>query len=143
MVVTQAYGINQGILKGKLRAKNWRAFVSYNTKNTFQQRRNFPIYGHFFGCCFICLTIFHKYNRFDYVTITDDEGTEIGRFCGRQTGKIIFLTGEFFAITFHSDHSREERGFHLKFTAVPFGTHRGFFITNKVKFHQNDFISAI
>ncbi|PFX29108.1 Platelet-derived growth factor receptor alpha [Stylophora pistillata] len=58
--------------------------------------------------------------RFDYVTITDDEGTEIGRFCGRQTGKILFLTGEFFAITFHSDHSREERGFHLKFTAVPF-----------------------
>ena len=61
-------------------------------------------------------------NSFDYVKIIDDEGTVVGKFCGGQTGKILLLTGEFFSITFHSDYNQEERGFHITFTAVSFGT---------------------
>lgn len=68
------------------------------------------------------LNVFPKLNSFDYVKIIDDEGTVVGKFCGGQTGKILLLTGEFFSITFHSDYNREERGFHVTFTAVSFGT---------------------
>ncbi|RMX49955.1 hypothetical protein pdam_00013942 [Pocillopora damicornis] len=80
---------------------------------------------------------------FDYVKIIDDEGTVVGKFCGGQTGKILLLTGEFFSITFHSDYNREERGFHITFTAVSFVQPRITSLDLKVPITPNNQVSCL
>ena len=43
----------------------------------------------------------------------------IGTFCGMNTGRNIFVTGDFAVITFHSDYSFERRGFLIFLTFTP------------------------
>ena len=59
-------------------------------------------------------------HSFDYLEIVND-GTIVGKYCGQRTGRNILLTGEQILIKFHSDRSKEERGFLIHFTAVPHG----------------------
>ncbi|KAL9986761.1 hypothetical protein ACROYT_G000954 [Oculina patagonica] len=62
---------------------------------------------------------YHYSCSFDYLTIKDDEDQTAGTYCGEKTGQNVYLTGNKVLITFHSDENVQERGFVIKFTAVP------------------------
>ena len=49
-----------------------------------------------------------------------DTNKEVGKFCGRRTGEIVWVTGNYTVITFHSDypHRTERKGFSIRFVAV-------------------------
>ena len=59
----------------------------------------------------------------DYMTITNENNQPYGEFCGLKSGKRVFVTGDYVAITFHSKSTDSYRrlGFVLVFTAVPLG----------------------
>ena len=59
-------------------------------------------------------------HSFDYLEIVND-GRMVDKYCGNRTGQNIFLTGDQILIKFHSDLSKERRGFLIHFTADPQG----------------------
>ena len=65
----------------------------------------------------------HKYflRSYDYLKITNDKAESFGKYCGVETGKTVYVTGDYAVITFHSDQSVERRGFQMFFTIVPPG----------------------
>ena len=59
-------------------------------------------------------------HSWDYLEIVND-GSMVGKYCGRRTGQNILLTGDQILITFHSDDTIQKRGFLIHFTAGPHG----------------------
>ena len=52
--------------------------------------------------------------------VTIGTNKKFGKFCGNKTGEIVWVTGNYTMITFHSDHVHrtERRGFLIRFVAV-------------------------
>lgn len=57
--------------------------------------------------------------RYDYLKIANEKSHSFGVYCGQKTGKTVFVTGNYVAITFHSDYSLQRKGFLLFFNAFP------------------------
>ncbi|PFX34149.1 Tolloid-like protein 2 [Stylophora pistillata] len=55
---------------------------------------------------------------YDYVEISNENNFKFGKYCGKQTGKTVEITGDYAVIKFHSDSADQERGFSLLFTAI-------------------------
>lgn len=60
--------------------------------------------------------------RYDYLTISNEDGQKFGVYCGDRTGKNVLVTGDLVVIKFHSDSSAARRGFLMAFTAVSQGS---------------------
>ncbi|PFX28660.1 Dorsal-ventral patterning tolloid-like protein 1 [Stylophora pistillata] len=61
----------------------------------------------------------------DYVKISNSNGDKFGRYCGKKTGKTVYVWGAFAEITFRSsDYSMQERGFSLLFSFIGCGSAR-------------------
>ena len=63
----------------------------------------------------------YVFDSYDYLRIEKDKQQIVGKYCGKKTGKEVFLTGDQVSIIFHSDNVVEGAGFQLYFTAVPHG----------------------
>ena len=50
--------------------------------------------------------------------VTTGTNKEVDKFCGQRDGEIVWVTGNYMPITFHSDNSVEGRGFSIRFVAV-------------------------
>ena len=50
--------------------------------------------------------------------VTTGTNKEFGKFCGQMDGEIVWVTGNYTMITFHSDHDVQKRGFLIRFVAV-------------------------
>ena len=59
-------------------------------------------------------------HSYDYLEIIKD-GRLVGKYCGIRAGQGILLSGDQILITFHSDNTRQKRGFLIHFTAGPNG----------------------
>ena len=55
-------------------------------------------------------------HSYDYLEIVYD-GRMVGKYCGSRTGQNIFLHGDQILIKFHSDDTRQRKGFLIHFTA--------------------------
>ena len=49
----------------------------------------------------------------DYLEIANENSVAVGKYCGWQTNKVIYIGGNEAVLTFHSDSSSEIRGFYL------------------------------
>ena len=58
------------------------------------------------------------YCSFDYLKITDDNNVEVGKYCGEHTGNEVVVSGDYAALTFHSDNSVQKKGFRIFFSAI-------------------------
>ena len=68
---------------------------------------------------FIYLTVILLFYRYDYLLVTTETNKEVGKFCGRRAaGEIVWVTGNYTVITFHSDNSIGRRGFLIRFVAA-------------------------
>ena len=63
--------------------------------------------------------------RSDYFKIMDDKNVFVGKHCGNQSGKEVFVSGKHVVLTFHSDSSTQERGFQMVFTFIQFSKFNG------------------
>ena len=59
--------------------------------------------------------------RWDYLTITNDRKEGFNVYCGTRTGTIVYVIGNFAALTFYSDYETQARGFVISFSVFPFG----------------------
>ena len=59
--------------------------------------------------------------RSDYLKITNEMNQEFGedRYCGKQRGQNVSVTGKYALLKFHSDSENQTRGFEMYFAAVP------------------------
>ncbi|KAJ7388503.1 CUB domain containing protein 2 [Desmophyllum pertusum] len=59
--------------------------------------------------------------RSDYLKITNEMNQEFGedRYCGKQRGQKVSVTGKYALLKFHSDSENQTRGFEMYFAAVP------------------------
>ena len=71
---------------------------------------------------------YYVFDSFDYLRIENDKQQIVGTYCGKKTGKEVFLPGDQVSIIFHSDNAVGGRGFQLYFTAVPHGNWYFFFL---------------
>ena len=55
---------------------------------------------------------------YDYLEITDDNNVKVGQYCGDQTGNEVAVVGDYAVLTFHSDNSKQTRGFLITFDTV-------------------------
>ena len=53
--------------------------------------------------------------------IADENSTEVGKYCGVQSGKEVSLTGKKAVLTFHTDATVSKNGFRIVFTFVQLG----------------------
>ena len=67
-------------------------------------------------------------HSYDYLEIIKD-GRMVGKYFGRRTGQNILLSGDQILIKFHSDGTKQKRGFRIHFTAGPHGK-KVFLISN-------------
>ena len=42
-------------------------------------------------------------------------------YCGTRTGTVVYVIGNFAALTFYSDYETQARGFVISFSVFPFG----------------------
>ena len=56
--------------------------------------------------------------RYDYLKITNENGAEIGKYCGDLSGKEVLVGGDYAVITFYSDRFNQKRGFRLFLSAA-------------------------
>ena len=54
----------------------------------------------------------------DYLQFTNEKNRVFGKYCGRMTGKTVFVSGQYALIKFHSDSKIQNRGFLMSFSAV-------------------------
>ena len=50
--------------------------------------------------------------------VTTGTNKEVGKLCGQRDGEIVWVTGNYTVITFHSDVFVQRRGFVIRFVAV-------------------------
>jgi len=55
---------------------------------------------------------------FDYVKIKNNQN-QVGTFCGNRTGEVVYVTGYYAEVTFHSDGIINGQGYKLVFSQVP------------------------
>ena len=53
--------------------------------------------------------------------IINDQGQTLGTFCGNKTGAVVFVTGFYAVVIFHSDGIINGPGYKLVFSQVPQG----------------------
>ena len=66
----------------------------------------------------IKIVLFYFLLSYDYLRITDENSNEIGKYCALLTGSEVFVGGKKAVLRFHSDRSRQRRGYVLMFTVV-------------------------
>jgi len=55
------------------------------------------------------------------VKIENEYSQSFGTFCGNKTGEIVYVTGQYAVVTFHSDGIINGQGYKLVFSQVPQG----------------------
>lgn len=63
--------------------------------------------------------VFFLFLSYDFLEIINDRNQKFGKYCGRQTGKAIVVTGDYALLILQSDGWGQYKGFQLFFTAVP------------------------
>ena len=53
--------------------------------------------------------------------ITNEKNQTFGTFCGDKTGEVVYVTGYYAVVTFHSDSILNGPGYKLVFSEVPQG----------------------
>ena len=53
--------------------------------------------------------------------IINDQAQTFGTFCGNKTGEVVYVTGYYAVVTFHSDGIINGPGYKLVFSQVPQG----------------------
>lgn len=52
------------------------------------------------------------------MVITNERNQTFGSFCGNHTGQVVYVSGYYAVVTFHSDSSVSGKGFRLEFSSV-------------------------
>jgi len=55
------------------------------------------------------------------VKITNEQNQTFGTFCGNHTGQVVYVSGQYAVVTFHSDSIFSGKGYRLKFSSVSQG----------------------
>jgi len=55
------------------------------------------------------------------VKIQNDQAQSFGTFCGNKTGEVVYVTGQYAVVIFHSDFVVYGQGYKLVFSQVPQG----------------------
>ena len=67
------------------------------------------------------INLFLSHDRFDYLTIKNEDNRDFGKHCGVLSGKSVKVAGDYVKISFHSDDSANRRGYNITFSAAPLG----------------------
>ena len=54
-------------------------------------------------------------------SITNGSSIDLGKHCGKKTGQVALVTGDYALLTFHADENQQRKGFLLFFSAIPQG----------------------
>ena len=69
--------------------------------------------------------------------ITNEQNQTFGTFCGDKTGEVVYVTGHYAVVTFHSDGIANGPGYKLVFSVVPQGKiNASYVLFNKWKIRE-------
>ena len=61
--------------------------------------------SHFLSHVISSINLFLSHDRFDYLSIKNENNQDFGKYCGVISGQSVLSTGDYVKISFHSDGS--------------------------------------
>ena len=57
--------------------------------------------------------------------MADENSREVGKYCGVESGKEVFLFGKYTVLTFHTDADIQRKGFKISFSHIELSKYSG------------------